>query len=126
MNFEKILENLYPINNKNNKIKKFIQNNFDKRTSSLYISELAIYMIAATKVSAATILEKIIYEQNIKCLSNDIEKQKDELYKDDIYFMLEEDEEVKGYYFLKANDEVIAVVTEDLELYNSLEKFILN
>lgn len=125
MKFEEIITQLYPINDKNNKIRKFIKENFTKELLILYISDLAIYMIATTKVSAAIIIEKVVYEQNVLCLSEKVKQEKEDLYKNDIEFELEEDKEVRGFYFLKANKEVIAIVKEDLELYSELEKFIL-
>ncbi|CEI73328.1 MULTISPECIES: hypothetical protein [Romboutsia] len=126
MKFEELLTELYPINDKNNKIRKFIKENFTKELLILYITELAIYMITSTKVSSASIIEKVVYDQNILCLSEKLKEEKEGLYKDDIEFQLEEDKEVIGVYFLKANEEVIAIVKEDIELYDELEKFLLN
>ncbi|WP_195237501.1 hypothetical protein [Romboutsia sp. 1001285H_161024_C4] len=126
MKFEELLTELYPINDKNNKIRKFIKDNFTKELLILYITELAIYMITSTKVSSASIIEKVVYDQNILCLSEKLKEEKEGLYKDDIEFQLEEDKEVIGVYFLKANEEVIAIVKEDIELYDELEKFLLN
>lgn len=126
MKFEELLTELYPINDKNNKIRKFIKDNFTKELIILYITELAIYMITSTKVSSASIIEKVVYDQNILCLSEKLKEEKEGLYKDDIEFQLEEDKEVIGVYFLKANEEVIAIVKEDIELYDELEKFLLN
>ncbi|MDB8790998.1 hypothetical protein PN398_09690 [Romboutsia sp. 1001216sp1] len=126
MKFEELLTELYPINDKNNKIRKFIKDNFTKELLILYITELAIYMITSTKVSSASIIEKVVYDQSILCLSEKLKEEKEELYKDDIEFQLEEDKEVIGVYFLKANEEVIAIVKEDIELYDELEKFLLN
>ncbi len=83
-------------------------------------------MITSTKVSSASIIEKVVYDQNILCLSEKLKEEKEGLYKDDIEFQLEEDKEVIGVYFLKANEEVIAIVKEDIELYDELEKFLLN
>ncbi|MDB8804184.1 hypothetical protein [Romboutsia sp. 1001216sp1] len=126
MKFEELLTELYPINDKNNKIRKFIKDNFTKELLILYITELAIYMITSLKVSSASIIEKVVYDQNILCLSEKLKEEKEGLYKDDIEFQLEEDKEVIGVYFLKANEEVIAIVKEDIELYDELEKFLLN
>lgn len=126
MKFEELLTELYPINDKNSKIRKFIKENFTKELLILYITELAIYMITSTKVSSASIIEKVVYDQNILCLSEKLKEEKEGLYKDDIEFQLEEDKEVIGVYFLKANEEVIAIVKEDIELYDELEKFLLN
>ncbi len=126
MKFEELLTELYPINDKNNKIRKFIKENFTKELLILYITELAIYMITSTKVSSASIIEKVVYDQNILCLSEKLKEEKEDLYKDDIEFQLEEDKEVIGVYFLKANEEVIAIVKEDIDLYDELEKFLLN
>ncbi|WP_195939282.1 hypothetical protein [Romboutsia sp. 1001713B170131_170501_G6] len=126
MKFEELLTELYPINDKNNKIRKFIKDNFTKELLILYITELAIYMITSLKVSSASIIEKVVYDQSILCLSEKLKEEKEGLYKDDIEFKLEEDKEVIGVYFLKANGEVIAIVKEDIELYDELEKFLLN
>lgn len=126
MKFEELLTELYPINDKNNKIRKFIKENFTKELLILYITELAIYMITSTKVSSATIIEKVVYDQSILCLSEKLKEEREELYKDDIEFQLEEDKEVIGFYFLKANGEVIAIVKEDIDLYDELEKFLLS
>lgn len=126
MKFEELLTELYPINDKNNKIRKFIKDNFTKELLILYITELAIYMITSLKVSSASIIEKVVYDQSILCLSEKLKEEKEGLYKDDIEFQLEEDKEVIGVYFLKANGEVIAIVKEDIELYDELEKFLLN
>lgn len=126
MKFEELLTELYPINDKNNKVRKFIKDNFTKELLILYITELAIYMITSLKVSSASIIEKVVYDQSILCLSEKLKEEKEGLYKDDIEFQLEEDKEVIGVYFLKANGEVIAIVKEDIELYDELEKFLLN
>lgn len=126
MTFEELLIDLYPINNKNNKLKKFIQNHLHGENLINYIQELAVYMVAATKVSGTTVLEKILYEQNIDSLNSEFKKEKEEIVRDDIYFELNEDEELSGYFFIKANDEVIAIVEEDLELFRHLQNFILD
>ena len=49
MKFEELLIELYPINNKNNKLKKFVQNHLNGELLISYIEELAVYMVAATK-----------------------------------------------------------------------------
>ncbi|MGL4914027.1 MAG: hypothetical protein ACRC3Y_16520 [Romboutsia sp.] len=126
MTFEDLLIDIYPINNKNNRLKKFIQHNLHGKTLILYIQELAIYMVAATKVSGSTILEKILYEQNIDNLNDEFKKEKEEIIKDDIYFELKEDEDENGYFFIKANEEVIAIIEEDLQLFKELQDFILD
>lgn len=126
MTFEDLLIDMYPINNKNNSLKKFIQHNLHGENLILYIQELAIYMVAATKVSGATILEKILYEQNIDNLNNEFKNKKEEIIKDDIYFELKEDEDENGYFFIKANSEVIAIIEEDLQLFKKLQDFILD
>lgn len=126
MKIEELLIELYPINNKNNKLKKFIQNHLNSELLISYIEELAVYMVAATKVSGATILEKILYEQNIDDLNELFKKEKEDIIKEDIYFELKEDEDVNGYFFIKANDEVINIVEEDTQLFRQLQNFILD
>lgn len=126
MKFEELLIELYPINNKNNKLKKFIQNNIHGELLTLYMEELGVYMVAATKVSGATILEKILYEQNMDDLNNAYNQEKEDIKKEDIYFELKEDEEENGYFFIHANDEVIAIIEEDIELFKQLQNFILD
>ena len=126
MKFEEILIDLYPINNKNNKLKKFIQNYLNGELLISYIQELAVYMVAATKVSGATILEKILYEQNLDNLNEIFKNEKEDIIKEDIYFELKEDEDENGYYFIKANDEVINIIEEDAQLFRQLQNFILD
>ncbi|MGL5328272.1 MAG: hypothetical protein ACRDD7_03315 [Peptostreptococcaceae bacterium] len=125
MDFEELLIKLYPINDKNNKLKKFIQNNLKSQLIVLYIQELSVYMIAATKVSGTTILEKILYEYGNDDLDEMFNKEKEDIIKHDIYFELKEDEEEPGYFYLKANGEVIGVIQEDLQLFKQLQDFIL-
>ena len=126
MTFEELLVDLYPINNKNNRLKKFIQNHVHGDILISYIQELAVYMVAATKVSGATILEKILYEKNIEDLNEEFKKEKEKIIKDDIYFELKEDEDDNGYFFMKANEEVIAIIEEDIQLFKQLQNFILD
>lgn len=126
MKFEELLIELYPINNKNNKLKKFVQNHLNGELLISYIEELAVYMVAATKVSGATILEKIVYEQNIDHLNELFKKDKEDIIKEDIYFELKEDEDENGYFFIKANDEVINIIEEDTQLFRQLQNFILD
>lgn len=126
MKFEELLMDLYPINNKNNKLKKFIKNHLDGELLISYIQELAVYMVAATKVSGSTILEKILYEQNIDYLNELFKKEKEEIIKEDIYFELKEDEDENGYFFIKANGEVINIIQEDIQLFRQLQNFILD
>jgi hypothetical protein len=126
MKFEEILIDLYPINNKNNKLKKFIQNYLNGELLISYIQELAVYMVAATKVSGATILEKILYEQNLDHINEIFKNEKEDIIKEDIYFELKEDEDENGYYFIKANDEVINIIEEDAQLFRQLQNFILD
>lgn len=126
MTFEQLLIDLYPINNKNNRLKKFIQNHLHGENLIIYIQELAVYMVASTKVSGITILEKVLYEQNIEYLNEELGKQKENISEDDIYFELKEDEDLTGYFFIKANNEVIAIVEEDLQLFKKLQDFLLD
>ena len=126
MKFEELLIDLYPINNKNNKLKKFIQNHLNGELLTSYIQELAVYMVAATKVSGATILEKILHEQNIDSLNETFKYEKEDIIKEDIYFELKEDEEENGYFFIKTNDEVIGIIEEDIQLFRQLQNFILD
>jgi hypothetical protein len=124
MKFEDLLIDLYPINNKNNKFKKFVQHNIHGELLISYIEDLAVYMVAATKVSGVTILEKILYDNNRDDLTKLFKIQKEEIKKEDIYFELIEEE--KGYFFMKANEVVIAIIEDDIQLFRQLQTFILD
>lgn len=124
MKFEDLLIDLYPINNKNNKLKKFIQHHIHGELLISYLEDLVVYMVAATKVSGVTILEKILYDNNREDLTKVFKSEKEKIKKEDICFELIEDE--MGYFFIKANDEVIAIIEDDIQLFRQLQTFILD
>lgn len=124
MKFEELIIDLYPINNKNNKFKKFVQHYIHGELLISYLEDLAVYMVAASKVSGVTILEKILYDNNIDDLTKLFKIEKEEIKKEDIYFELIEDE--MGYFFIKANEVVIAIIEDDIQLFRQLQTFILD
>lgn len=124
MKFEELIIDLYPINNKNNKLKKFVQHYIHGELLISYLEDLAVYMVAASKVSGVTILEKILYDNNIDDLTKLFKIEKEEIKKEDIYFELIEDE--MGYFFIKANEVVIAIIEDDIQLFRQLQTFILD
>ncbi len=124
MKFEELIIDLYPINNKNNKFKKFVQHYIHGELLISYLEDLAVYMVAASKVSGVTILEKILYDNDRDDLTKLFKIEKEEIKKEDIYFELIEDE--MGYFLIKANEVVIAIIEDDIQLFRQLQTFILD